>query len=303
MAEEPEQVLEQDRAAALVIQRLAHRDHRGHEEAGAEQAVEQHHDGADEQRREGEQGEDRGHEDAPHRERHAEQGHAVGARLQHRGHVVQAAHGGGDDEDRQRNQHQHDAPFGARRALGDRLRWIERPAGTAGPAGDEKAGEQHDHREQVEPVAEHVDVGEHHVPRADHQRDQVVAETAEEQRGQQVDHHDHAVHGHRLVIGAGIHELQAAGEADLHAHQPRQHHGDQADEDRGQGVLDGDDLVVLAPDVAREEALGFMQRFRFGVLRIGHGLDLRERSGLLARLRSVGLSGVLFRQRADERDE
>ncbi|MCY1178252.1 hypothetical protein D9M73_185940 [compost metagenome] len=140
MAEEPEEVLEQDRAAALVIQRLAHRDHRGHEEAGAEQAVEQHHDGADEQRREGEQGEDRGHEDTPHRERHAEQGHAVGAGLQHRGHVVQAAHGGGDDEDRQRNQHQHDAPFGARRALGDRLRWVERPARAAGPAGDEEAG-------------------------------------------------------------------------------------------------------------------------------------------------------------------
>ena len=52
MAEEPEQVLEQDRAAAAMFQLLAHLDDGRHEEAGAEQPVEQHHDGGDEQGRE-----------------------------------------------------------------------------------------------------------------------------------------------------------------------------------------------------------------------------------------------------------
>ncbi|MCY1243933.1 hypothetical protein D9M72_569760 [compost metagenome] len=101
VAKKPEQVLEQYRAATLVIQLLPQRDHRRHEKAGAQQLVEQHHDRADEQRREGQQGHDRGHEDAPYRKRHAKQCHAVRARLQHRGDVVQPAHGGGDNENRQ----------------------------------------------------------------------------------------------------------------------------------------------------------------------------------------------------------
>ena len=182
----------------------------------------------------------------------------MGACLQHRGHVVQAAHGSGDDENRQGHQHQHDAPFGARGALGDGLRWVEGPARTGGAAGGEEAGEQDNYREQVEPVAEHVDVGEDHVARSHHQRDQVVAEAAEEQGGEQVDDHDHAVHGHRLIIGAGVHEPDTAGETQLHAHQAGQDQGDQADEDRRQGILNGYDLVVLAPDIAGQEALGFV---------------------------------------------
>ena len=46
MAEEPEQVLEQDRAAAAIFQLRAHLDEGRHEEAGSQQPVEQHHDGA-----------------------------------------------------------------------------------------------------------------------------------------------------------------------------------------------------------------------------------------------------------------
>ncbi|MCY1392156.1 hypothetical protein D9M71_70180 [compost metagenome] len=78
------------------------------------------------------------------------------------------------------------------------------------------------------------------------------------------------MHGHRLVVGAGVHELQAAGEADLHAHQAGQHQGDQADEDRGQRILDGNDLVVLAPDVAGQETLRLVQDIGFCMLDMGH---------------------------------
>ena len=43
MAEEPEKVLEQDRAATAILHLLAHFDERGHEEAGPKETVEQHH--------------------------------------------------------------------------------------------------------------------------------------------------------------------------------------------------------------------------------------------------------------------
>ena len=202
MAEEPEQVLEQDRAAAAVAAAAAP----SATSAGMKKLVPSSRSSsiitrADEQRREGQQRHDRRDEDAPDRQRHAHQRHPARARLQHRHHVVQAAHGEADDEQRQRDQHQDDAPVLARRARQDRLRRIERPARAGRSARHEEAGDQHQHRQQVDPVAQHVHVGEHHVPRAEHQRDQVVAEAAEEQRGQQVDHHDHAVHGDELVVG------------------------------------------------------------------------------------------------------
>ena len=213
-----------------------------------------------EQRREGQQAEDRRHEDAPHRQRHAHQRHAAAARLQHRGHVVEAAHRERDDEDRERREHADDAPAVARRARRDRLRRIQRPAGARRTARHEEPGDEHQHREQVEPEAQHVQVREHHVPRAAHQRDEVVAETAEEQRGQQVDHHDHAVHGDVLVIVLRRDERERVGEAQLQAHQHRHHQRDQADADRDQRVLDRDDLVILAPDVLADERLGIVQR-------------------------------------------
>ena len=61
------------------------------------------------------------------------------ARLQHGHHVVQAAHREADDEDRERNEHQDDAPVRARRAGEDRLRRVQRPAGArSGPPGTKK---------------------------------------------------------------------------------------------------------------------------------------------------------------------
>ena len=125
-----------------------------------------------------------------------------------------------------------------------------------GPPGDEEAREQHDDREQVDPEAQHVHVREHHVPGAAHERNQVVAEPAEEQRRQQVDDHDHAVHGHELIIVVRRDEAEGVREADLQPHQQRQHERDEPDADRHAAVLDRDDLVVLAPDVLLDERLG-----------------------------------------------
>ena len=256
VAEEPEQVLEQDRAAAAVGELLAHLDQRRHEEAGAEQPVEHHHHAGDEERREGEHRHDGGGEDAPDRQRHPHQRHAAGAALQHGHDVVEAAHGEADDEEHQRGEHQEDAGLlAAGRAAEDRLRRIERPARPGRAARREEARDQHEDRQQVDPVAEHVDVGKHHVPGADHQRDQVVAEAAEEERGQQVHHHDHAVHGDELVVGLRRDEVEEAGKAELQPDQPGEHQRDQADADRGAGILQRDDLGVLREDVGRPPAL------------------------------------------------
>jgi hypothetical protein len=108
MSEEPEQVLEQDRTAAVVSELLALVDERRHEEARAERLVQDHHDRAHEERRKRKQREDRRHEDPPHGEREPHQRHPPRARLQHRHDIVQAAHREADDEEREGNEHQDD---------------------------------------------------------------------------------------------------------------------------------------------------------------------------------------------------
>ncbi len=207
MAEEPEKVLEQDRAATAIFRQRAHLDQRGHEEAGPQQAVEQQHHRGDEQRREGQQRHDGSCEDAPHGQGQTHQRHAACARLQHRHHIIEPAHRKADDEQDQGSQHENDAPILPGGAGENRLGWVQRP------------GQDHD-CEQVDPVAQHVHIGEHHVPGADHQRDEVGAEAAEEQRRQQVDHHDHAVHGDELQELVGIDEGKGARKSELQAHQP-----------------------------------------------------------------------------------
>jgi hypothetical protein len=54
-------------------------------------------------------------------------------------------------------------------------------------------------------------------------------------------------------------------------HQYRQYERHQPDPDRGDHVLDGDDLVVLAPDVFREKGLRIVQvRVLVGDRDVGH---------------------------------
>ena len=259
MAEEPEQVLEQDRAAAAVAELLAHLDDRRHEEAGPQHPVEQHHHAGDEQSGEGKQGQDGGGEDPPHRQRQAHQRHPARTALQHGHDVVQAAHGEADDEQDEGQEHHDDAPLAPRRPGQDGLGRIEGPAGAGRPAGHEEPRDQHEHGEQIDPVAEHVDVGEHHVPGADHQRDQVIAEPAQEQRGEQIDHHDHAVHGDELIVLGRVDDRERVREAELQPHQPGQHQSHQADSKSGDRVLDGDDLGVLAEYVLRPPAMGMVE--------------------------------------------
>ncbi len=254
MAEKPEQVLEQYRTAAAVFQAFAELDDIRHEKAGSQKPVKHHHHRADEQGGKGQQRQNGGNENAPYRQGQAHQCHTARARLQHRHHIVQTAHGEPDDEQRQRGEHQYNAVTLPRRAREDGLRRIERPASTRGPARHKETRHQHQHSQQIDPVTQHVHIGKHHVARADHQRNEVVAKPAQEQRREQVDDHDHAVHRDQLEVGLGRDEGERVRESQLQPHHPRQHQCHQANRYRRDRILDGDDLGVLAPDVFRDEA-------------------------------------------------
>jgi hypothetical protein len=126
-------------------------------------------------------------------------------------------------------------------------------------SGDEEA-DQHDHAADDEgPVAQHVELRERHVGRADLQRHEVVAEAADRKRYHAEENHHGAVHGPELVVELGEHDAvrrvrlaeQAAQDGDwrhrVRELVPQHHHQREAEEQEQQrcdGILDADDLVV-----------------------------------------------------------
>ena len=193
MAEEPEEMLPEDRVAAAV----------GVEERGAEVLVEEHHDAAGEQRADREHEQDARDHDHPDHHRDVPHLHAGGA----------AVHGGRDEVDAA-EQEGHELEGDGRdpegRAEGrqavlglGRERRIGRPGAAEGAAFDEERREDDDRREQEDLVAEPIDPREHHVVRADHERDQVVAEGRDQDRHRDPEDHDRAVVGHERVVVGG----------------------------------------------------------------------------------------------------
>jgi hypothetical protein len=63
----------------------------------------------------------------------------------------------------------------------------------------QKPGRHEEEAAQVQPVGEVVEARKRHVGRADHQRDQVVAQSRERERSQEHEQHDRAVHSEQLV--------------------------------------------------------------------------------------------------------
>ena len=68
-----------------------------------------------------------------------------------------------------------------------------------------------------------------------HQRNQVVAETTQEQRRQQIDHHDHAVHRDKLQVGVpgSMNDQRCRENPAAGASSPESTKCYQADKDRG----------------------------------------------------------------------
>ena len=260
VAEEPQDVLVQHRVAAA-----------GRVEEGeAEVAVHQQHGDRARQNRKGQKDQPGGDEDRPGEERHLEQGHARRAHVQEGGDHVDRAQDRAcardvDGEDRQVHGHA---------AFERRERRVEHPAHARAQLVIAARRQQRGHAQRgaghVEPEGQVVHAREGHARRADLQRHEIVAETAEQCRDHHEEHHQDAVIGDqhvpqmavRRAFRRGVREQPRAFEAHvLHArvHQLEPHvdgeaHRDEAGQGRDDEIQDPDIFVVGGHEPSREEA-------------------------------------------------
>ncbi len=191
MTEEPEEMLEQERIATAF----------GLEERGAEIAVgQQHGDGTGENRQRQDQ-QERRDENRPGEQRHPVQGHARRAHVEDRGDEVDGAEDrrGAGEMDRQ-NEEVHRRT----RMAQLRERRIKHPAAAETLHARRAFHEHRDGRQREgggqQPEGDVVHAREGHVRRADHQRDEPIAETADEGRHDDEEDHRQAMHRDEHVI-------------------------------------------------------------------------------------------------------
>ena len=277
MRQEPEQVLPQERAAAAADMRevAANRQAGRQEEAGVRHLVHQLHDGGGFQRRKGQQQQEGRDELRPDEERQAHPGHARRAQLNDRGDEVDRAQQRRGDEEHHANDPER-LPVGRNRR---RQRRIGGPARLRGAAGDEEAGEHDQPADHIGLVAGHVHAREGHVRRADLQRHDVIAERGKGQRHDAHEDHDGPVHRAEGVVKVRRHDPlgrhvpedrrqqrahhrhRLARVGDLPAHHHHQAESEQEEEQRGDAILNADDLVVGGEDVRAPEARLLVVRF------------------------------------------
>ncbi len=190
--------------------------------------------------------------------------------IQNGDHVVEPAHGEGSDEERDREEPEGLPEPGAR--SGGRNRRERRVGGPARAGGaafhEERRGGDEDARHQ-DPVGEHVERGKCHVARSDLERDQIVPEAAHQGNRHEEEDHDRAVHRDERDVELGLHEtaFHAHGKnpreevplrrwpGELEPDEPGEERPQYTHEAAGEVVLNPDDFVVGAEDVAAQEAL------------------------------------------------
>ena len=158
------------------------------------------------------------------------------------------------------------APNGAILAIfRDRERRVGGPARLGRPSlRYEEAQEHQDPPGQEDPVAEHVQPGKGHVPGPDLERQDIVPETADDQRHDAEEDHDRAVHRAELIVELGNHhaprhigltEQSADYRKDftrvgqLPAHDYHQRKTKQKEQKRGYTILQTNDLMVYRKDI------------------------------------------------------
>ena len=176
VAEEPEQVLPEDRAAVV-----------GVEDLRTEVPVDVEHQQRRGEDRERQQDQQARHQDVPGEDRHPEHRHAGRAQRDHRGDHVDAA------EDRARGRpiarpriHRSVPAPGEFTAFDSGV--YRRPADVRGAARGEEAGHRRERAEQVQPVGEGVQPRERDVGRADLQRQHEVGEREHDRRREEQQH-------------------------------------------------------------------------------------------------------------------
>ena len=254
VAEEPEQVLPQQRRAALG--RV--------EERRPEVAVQQQHRHRRGQRGERDHDQVRVDQDRPHEQRDAAPAHAGRAHVVDRGDEVDRA-----EHRRQAGEVDHVDPrvlAAGRRVLLRRQRQVGEPAGLG--RGEEDRRVERDAAEQEHPVGPRVDAREGDVARPDHQRQQVVREARPHRHDDEEDHR-RPVHGEDLVVLLGRQE-RVVRRAELDPQQEQRLDPSQQEEDEDRVEVHDPDLLVVgrgeprrpAPDSARTERVRICGRRR-----------------------------------------
>jgi len=128
------------------------------------------------------------------------------------------------------------------------VRWIPRihrscpMSGLPSSRESEKAREEDDAAHEEEPVRQGVEPREGDVARADHERDEVVAEARQDRDDEEEDHR-RPVHGEELRV-AVLRDEVVLGLRKLQAHEQRHQPGGEEEAERGDDVEDADPLVV-----------------------------------------------------------
>jgi hypothetical protein len=181
---EPEQVLIQNRVAAQV--RVKNPDAEGALH-GDQQQRNRHHGRA--QHLNQARGVHR-----PHEQRQAEPSHAWRAHLVNRHEEVNPREDGGEACQEHPNNRQAHFAFRERAAVGR----VEGPSRVNAAAEERNQHQQRARHEEV--PAQQVQARERHIARANHQRQQEVAEHRRDRRDEEQENHDHPVRGEHLVV-------------------------------------------------------------------------------------------------------
>ena len=239
VAEEPEHVLPEERPVVAG------------EEGRPGLAVEEEERDRRRDRRQDEHEQHRVGLDRPDEERDAHPGHPRRAHVVDRDDEVDRP--GERGERRQVEAEDPEVLARPRAELLGRERRVGGPAGARGAPVGEEAREDDEPAEEEEPVREGVQARERHVPRADHERDEVVAEAREDRDDEEEDHH-RPVHGEQLVVGV-LRDEVVVRLGELGAHEQRHHAGGEEEDERRDDVEDPDPLVVERRQPARDAAV------------------------------------------------
>ena len=116
-----------------------------------------------------------------------------------------------------------------------------------GPSGVDATGQhavQHHHAaDDVEVPAQQVDAGEGEVLGSDHHGHEKIAQHGGDGRNQEKENHDHAVHGEKLVVSIGLHQVACRSEQ-FEANEQREEASDKEEERDGEEIEEGDAFVV-----------------------------------------------------------
>ncbi|GBD05958.1 hypothetical protein HRbin20_01559 [bacterium HR20] len=273
MPQEPEQVLPEQGAATIADDVLTAKDKVWEEKARAQVPIKEQEYCTSKERRKCKKTQDRSNDNAPDRQRHPHERHPFGAHVECSRHIVQTAHRRSNDEQRNCDEPQVLTKPRTRRCFRERTQWrIGRPSSRCCTGAHKKGNGDNNTREEVEPVAEHVQERKRHITCTDLERDEEIPKAAGENCRKQEKDHDRAVHGHEHVISWCLesatlhvcwHQEPHEGQVvirpcELDPEDPRHHHADKSHDQRSDHVLHGDDFVILAEDILRPETLGLV---------------------------------------------